>query len=304
MKPQNYSLRYFLSKYQALQDKILLIYRKSEDSSWSNRCFYLEENYDPNIPYNHRGILRNEVVIEFDDKDKDKNRENAMVVYKRLFNDGFSCLVAYTGGKSIHVHTFVDVGQAKNLAQLKKEFMRYYCKDLPLPDLQLASDNHPVRAEFGLHEKTGNTKIIVTIDKSYPKIKKIPTPVWDAYVESMQINTKRAMTQAVNNIDQSEGFKHLLASDQFRANEDGRSRALFMLIYVLKQQDKYKDDKESLGEFLANWYRYANGTKLTEKDIKSRVNAAYAKNAVQYTPGRRYLNELLESVGKKELIDK
>jgi len=293
------TLQFFLEKYYEIQDQILVCYRPTEDNSWSDRCLYLSENYDDNKPYNHRSILKNEIVIEFDDKNKESNLQNALEVAKRLRADGFKIAMWFSGNKSTHLHTFVDMGQCSNPRLMKNIFIRHYSEGLPVPDLQLCADNHLIRAECGVHERTGEKKEFIEMDKEYPKLKKISSALWDRYTNAMQTVTQRRISTDLNSLESLRGFQFILTTDEFRKSDDGRERALFMLIHVLKK--KYENRQADLIKYLQDWYRYSSGRKMTDRDIELKVKSHWNRS---YTPGRTYLNELLESLGRSDLIDK
>jgi hypothetical protein len=286
----------YLRRYYQFQDRIILVSRPDTKSVWSDRCFFLDNNYDPLKHYNHRSILHNEIVIEFDDDDYQRNLKNANEVFYRLKKDKHKPSKWKSGNKSVHVHCFVDIAGARNVSLLKKSFMRYYCKGIPLPDLQLASDNHLIRAEFGLHEKTGNHKEPLYVPYKFPEITEIPQPVWDEYVKQKSAVIKRTITTQLKDITQLEGFKYILSTHNFRQAEDGRERAMFLLIHTLKHN--YTDKNEFI-RFIQDWYKYSGGYKLTAVDIENKVKYHWNRD---YTLGERYLNELLESIGKEELI--
>jgi len=290
------TLQYYLDKYYEMQDSILVCYRPKTDSSWSDRCLYLSDSYDANKEYNHRSILKNEVVIEFDDKDKDQNKKNALEVAHRLRSNGFMVSIWSSGNKSTHVHTFIEIGEAKSVPLLKNCFIRQYTKDLPLPDLQLCADNHLIRAEFGVNEKTGEKKTLINQDTSYPVIKRVPEAVWDRYTHEKKIIAQRRISMDLNDISTLPGFQFILTTDEFRKADDARERALFMLIHILKK--KYLNDKPKFLQYLQDWYSYSGGRQLTPRDIENKLNYHWTK---QYNIGQRYLNELLESIGRSDL---
>jgi hypothetical protein len=288
---------WFMDKYYEMQEQILVCYHPTEDSTWQDRCLFLSKEYNEYKPYNHRSILKNEIVIEFDNKDKKVNEQSARTVYKRLMADGFSPSLFTSGNKSCHVHVFVDVGNANNVPQLKRTFMRYYSQDLGEPDLRLAADNHLIRCEFGIHEKTGENKLPLTVHANFPKVKKIPIAIWEKYIDDMRVNTQRRMTMDLSTLENLPGFQFILQTDEFRKSDDARERALFMLIHVLKP--KYQDKKEEFIQYLQDWYRYSSGTKLSPGDIRGKVAYHWNKS---YSIGVTYLNELLVSIGRSDLI--
>lgn len=275
-----------------VQPEIMLVYRPTEKNSWVDRCFYLGEGYVEGKKYNHRSILKNEVVVEFDEKQLKKNKAYANTVKNRLKKDGIKSVSWYSGNKSVHLHFFIEVGDVSNLQLLKKTVMKYYCKNLIKPDLRLASDNHLIRAEYGVHERTGRYKKPIKWSSGFPIIYKLKQEIWDEYFIQYNIVLKRKTTVDVKDLETHPGMKLVLSSETFRRFEDGRERALFMLIHVLKQ--KYKDDKQGLITFLQDWYRYSGGTQMSRHQIRCKVVYHWDKT---YNFGVTYLTELLESVG-------
>lgn len=293
------TLLQYLNKYYDFQDKILLVYRSTEKSDWATRCFFLEEGFSTATPYNHRVILKEEIVIEFDGKDTEKNKTDALAVVKRLRADNIKCSVWSSGNRSVHVHFFIETNTAGNISLLKNTVMKYYTKDIAEPDYRLASDNHLIRAEFGVHEKTQRKKTLISEDKGYPIKCVLKDEIWSQYVSLATKKVSHQMYRDLNNITQLKGFQYIINTVEFRASDDGRERALFMIIHVLK--GKYKDNKEEFIRYVSDWYRYSGGTQLSQRDIINKVNYHWKK---EYTIGRRYLNELLQSIGRSDLIDK
>jgi len=279
------------------QKDIMVVSRPTLKDSWGDRCIFLSREYNAHKHYNHRSILSNEVVIEFDDNDANKNREYADEVARRLKLDNISFSKWFSGNKSVHIHFFIDVGQARNISLLKNTIMRYYTKDLPLPDLRLSTPNHLVRAEYGKHEKTGNIKSFISCNGKYPEICKLPKPLWDYYVSRQITVIKRKVSTDVNQLSELEGFKYIVSSHMFREVDDGRERAMFMLIHVLKP--KYKDRKDEFIKFMQDWYKYSGGRQLTDLQIERKVNYHWNR---EYNFTEKYLYDLLESIGKTDLI--
>jgi hypothetical protein len=104
------------------------------------------------------------------------------------------------------------------------------------------------------------------------------------------------MSTDINNLVDDPKLKWILTSPNFKEHNDGRERALFLLIHVLK----HKYEKDELVSYLQNWYRYVGGNKLNPYQIKGKVYYQWDRN---YSFGESYLNELLESIGvQKEAI--
>lgn len=283
------TLSTYLEKYRKIQPDIALCYRSSENAWWNDRCVYLDNDYSDIKKYNHRMILENEVVIEFDTDSPEENKSLVESIIPKLRRDGIRYSLWHSGNKSYHLHFFVDTKKASNIRLLKKSLMRYYTSHLDkLPDLQLAS-THMIRAEFGLHEKTGKHKNLVTESPKYPVLCEVPQAVWKRYSEEMTKVQKWKMSMSVADLANSELVKELLDTRNFGKYNDGRERIIFTLANIL--HTKY--DKLELCQLLVDWYKYTNGRKLTEGQIKYRVYKAYKK---PYNLTEAYIRELLEEL--------
>jgi hypothetical protein len=292
------TLTTYLTKYYKIQSKILLCYRPTDKIGWRDRCFYLDEKYNACTPYNHRSILDNEVIIEYDNNDKEVNRTLTKEVCKRLDKDDIKYSLWDSGNRSLHIHLFLDFKGATNIPLIKKTFIRHYCKDLDQPDLRLCSGNHLIRAEYGVNEKSGKPKTPIYRSLTYPHINEIKPKIWDEYSDERRKALARSIVRNDIELTSTKGFKYIVAAAEFKEAEDGRERALFMLIHLLKPQ--YKDNKKGLIEFLQDWYRYSGGFKLTGKQIEFKVYYHWER---QYNFTENYLNELLTSINRSDLIE-
>jgi hypothetical protein len=290
------TLTEYLRVYRQKQEKILLCSRLSEKTHWGDRCHFLDNEYVQSKHYNHRSILANEVVVEFDDEDPNKNLVLAVEVSKKLKEDSIRHSIWYSGNKSYHLHFFIDTQGAKNIRLLKKIVMRYYTQGLDIkPDMRLAVDGHLVRAEFGIHEKTGRHKELIRRSPESTRDNKLPDHIWGLYSKGVTTIIKRDMTQDLNDVDKCSCIKYIADSTRFRENEDGRERALFVLIHALKT----KYSKEELVEVMSDWYRYSGGYKLSPQDIERKVSYHHHKTYGTYT----MVKELLEEFGRVDLLE-
>lgn len=297
MKKQ--SLTTYLRKYYEYQEDILLVYRPETTSSWRDRCKYLSDEYDSLKPYNHRSVLDCEVIFEYDLDDQEKNRELVDEISKRLTKDNIKWSKWKSGNKSTHLHCLFNVKDLASFPTFKRMILRHYSEGLPLPDMRLAGENHLIRAEFGVHEKTGNTKSLISCSPGYPVRSRVPEKLWDKYKADLKSNMRISIGVRSNNaLTKLKGFKFLLNPEDFRVVEDGRERTLFLLIHVLK--DGYKD-KHELVKFLVDWYKYSGGYKLSERDVLNKVNYHWNRD---YRLTERFLNELLEELGLEKFIRK
>lgn len=285
------SLKQYLRLYNDMQENIIVCYRPSEKHGWNDRTLYLSDEYDEYKAYNHRSILENEVVIEFDNEDVAINKELILKVEKSIKDEGVQYSLWHSGNKSYHLHFFINPGKCKNISLLKKVLMRHYTEDCSeLPDLRL-SGNHLVRAEYGVHEKSGRTKHRLRETPHYPQPKYISKLLWKKYIAEQQRIVKARMTMNLNELDTHPSVKFLLDTAQFKECEDGRERALFILIQVLR----HKYEKDNLIKTLQEWYRYSGGTKFSDFDIERKVKYHIVRKPYVITPN--YVNELLEELG-------
>jgi hypothetical protein len=292
------TLTTYLMKYYKIQPQILLVYRPTDKEGWRNRCFYLDDKYNVNTQYNHRSILLNEIIIEYDKNDKEENIKVTNQVCKRLDKDGIKYALWDSGNRSLHIHIFLNLREATNIPLLKKTFIRYYTYELEQPDLQLCSGNHLIRCEYGINEKSGKCKSPIYRSASYPFINEIRQEIWAEYGEERRRALARSIVRNDTELTSTKGFKYIIAAAEFREVEDGRERALFMLIHLLKPQ--YKDNRKGLIQFLQDWYRYSGGYKLTSKQIECKVYYHWER---KYNFTENYLNELLVSIGRQDLIE-
>lgn len=281
----------YMRKYFEIQEDIIVIYRPTADTWWNDRCLYRGEKYDPLKPYNHRMILDKEIVIEFDDEDQAKNLLLAEEVVKKLKADKIKYSLWHSGNKSYHVHFMVDTKGVTNLSLLKKVLMRYYTKGLELlPDLQLASP-HPVRAEYGLHEKSGGYKTRLRESPGYPELAEIKQEVWDYYSREVSKVYKWRMSSTVADLSDSTLIKKLLDTTYFNDSvKDGRERIMFVLANVLAPKYEAKE----LIKLLTEWYHYTRGSKMTDGQIAYKV---YRAKKNPYNISEVYLRSLLEDLG-------
>jgi hypothetical protein len=244
--------------------------------------------------YNHRSMLKNEIVIEFDNENTETNKEATLEVIKRLKEDNIGYSYWHSGNKSFHVHVLVDTGKAQNIRRLKKAFLDTYTEGLKIkPDYQLCIDHHLIRAENGLHEASGKHKTLIRCTENYPTISTVPPRVWSNYERAtlQYLRFKPKHSTKLRDIPQ---IKYLLRTQDFGSVGDGRERALFILSQVLKEEYQKQED---LIKFLQDWYKYSGGKKLSQEEVAKKVKYQLRKN---YNITERYINEFLEEIGAKD----
>jgi hypothetical protein len=290
---KEYKLRTILKELYKYQKDITLCYRPTEKNSWADRVKYLSPEFNSYKEYNHRTIINQEIVIEYDDEDPVSNKHNVDIIAKRLSDDGLTWSKWSSGNKSVHLHCLIDIKDVGNVSLLKNAFIRVYSKGLPLPDMRLVG-SHLIRAEYGVHEKTGKRKTLISRVHEWEKLNTIKKEVWDKYQTMMKAVSQRRLSTDLRGLENSEQVKLILNTVRFRQINDGRERALFMLIHLLKE--KYADDKDGLTNYLWDWYKYCSGYKLTKEQVRGKVNYHWGRD---YYIGMHYINTFLEELGVK-----
>ena len=305
-----------LQEHSKHQEKILVCYRPNTKTWWGDRCFYNEEGYDKNKEYNHRSILDNEIIIEYDDDNPEVNKQLTDKVCERLRSDDVAYSKYWSGNKSQHVHIMVDINGTMNLSLLKNAFIRHYTQGrkwggnvediLPLPDMGLCG-NRMIRMEGGIHEKTQKHKEHLYTTPGYGTLVKLKQEVWDRYDAMYERVQKWKSTNISKEVANSKQVKMLLDTVRFNKYGDGRERALYILIHMLKDKykEEYKDNeyqgRKALSEFLTQWYRSSKGHKLTNVDIERKVGYHYNRS---YNLNISYINTFLEEIGvEPSLLD-
>jgi hypothetical protein len=293
---KSHTFLYYLREYARLypEEDVMVMYRPTPDSYWNDRCLFGSEKYNAFKPYNHRSMLKNEVVIEFDHEDPVINAKETDKVCKRLKDDNITFARWQSGNKSHHVHVLLAIPEEiRDRKTLKKAFLDVYTEGLEVkPDYQLCIDNHLIRAENGLHEKTGRHKTLIRATEDYPKNSGVPEAVWRRYGLRVRESIARAAARTTQVIKDSRAVKFLLSTQDFGSVGDGRERALFILSQVLRSE--YSQD--DLVQFLQDWYRYSGGKKLSKQQVAQKVRYSYGK---QYNITERYVEEFLQEIGHK-----
>jgi len=135
----------------------------------------------PKKEYNHRMILDNEIIIEYDDETPEQNRKLSNMVTHRLRKYGVGYAKWDSGNKSYHVHTLLNMKEAKNTTTLKRVFMRFFgtfFKNIVTGDYYYEKEDVPKKlwntyvSKQGAIFETDNPKE-VNFDNCKPIIKRI-----------------------------------------------------------------------------------------------------------------------------------
>lgn len=292
------SIKECLDTYAKLQ-VIEVVYRPNERVTWGRNRFtisnglYIETNNIvklkiPDYDYNHRTILDNEVVFDFDSDKQEENLENSYIVCEKLINDNIYFTVWDTGNKGMHIHTFWNnLKEFSDLVLMKKTILKHYAYGMNI-DYQLAG-KHLVRMEYGINEKKrGNTK--EPLSDVALSFNDVPESIIQEYKEELNRFLTRRIEVPMELDDQL--LKDFLEG-KFEIR-DGREKFMFFLINTLKG----KMQKEDLVSRLISWYRYSGGVKLTDLEIKRKVDY-HINKGVTYTFGMKFFDSLMKEYDVK-----
>jgi len=303
--------------YRYCQKNIVLVYRGERQDNWAKRCLYLDSKYHSTLNYNHRSIMDNEIVIEYDENDSKLNERLVAKVITKLNTDNIKYAKWFSGNKSFHLQFILRNYDVQNLSLFKNVIMRHYGtyyvdgmnrvfeeegvgRRKIYPDLKLCSPGHLIRAEYGIHEKTQDNKELISMSQGYPCKSKIPMSIFEEYQRAQEWSVKQRVNQTVSEVAESEIVKKLLNSVLFREDmNDGRERIMYQLIQVLKHKYKPKGDevgKRELSSLMWEWYKYSStqGLKMSEADVKQKVSWHWQRD---YSVTEASLKRTIEEIG-------
>mgnify|MGYP007100043620 CR=1 FL=1 len=240
-----------------------LVYRPI-GAGWTDRVRYQSDEFEPSKPYNHRSIFDNEVVWDFDDDNKANNAEKSAELF---IHTPIVCAWWGSGNKGYHVHSFWDFGGVSNVALMKRCILEYYKPEGAKIDMQLTGA-HLIRAEFGLNEKSGNHKTLISKTWNFGKVLNvIPEQVWANYNHKIRQQISRVHNKG--SIAAHPDVQYFIKTHEFGPKSDGHERALWMLCQVLKGQ--WKEDKEGFIKHMQDWYKASGGKSMSDAEVRRKV---------------------------------
>ncbi len=120
------------------------------------------ETFNPNRNYKHRQGMPNEIRIEFDYEDVNKNWKAVSSIAIELNRLGYSFAIYSTdGGRGPHIHIY-DLDELECLDEEKRtlyreKFLNKVCKEYK-PDMELCNEKHLCALEFVNHFKYNKPK--------------------------------------------------------------------------------------------------------------------------------------------------
>ena len=245
------------------------------------------------LHYNHRSILKNEVVFDFDDGNIQENYEEVKqkLIQDKISFEAFKNVGSKKGG--IRLHTFWKMDNIKSKSLMKKLILKHYAYGKGI-DYQLCG-KHLIRAEYGLYEKEYgkeiynelicSNKILNIFGEEEPNM--VIQEIIDKYSEYQRQRAIKSYARTSNISVNNEVIDKLLNSKIMV--EDCRERILFFLIHQLK--NKY--EMQELSNMLINWYKYNGGCKLTSGQIRWKVKYHWDRD---YTFSPFYLKNLIGDI--------
>lgn len=125
--------------------------------------FSKHEKFNPNKSYKHRQGMPNEIRIEFDSDDINRNWKNSNLTAVLLDQLGYSFCVYYVeGGRSPHIHIYdldeLELLTIKQREEYRKKFLTKICPLNSNPDYGLCDERHLCALEFVNHFKYDKPK--------------------------------------------------------------------------------------------------------------------------------------------------
>lgn len=165
------TLYYQLGK-QATNFALQHSHKEGEETIWTKRHTFLELCEDPTkyewfIQHcNHRQILQNEIILDFDRTiDNTLEDEDIKEIVRILKQDHWRFCVYHTGSRGVHIHIFNEhlilkksIDREKYRTAFINVLQERLAKGL---DLQKASDKTMIALENTPHWKTGIKKTII-----------------------------------------------------------------------------------------------------------------------------------------------
>jgi hypothetical protein len=254
--------------------------------------------------FNHRAVLPNEVVVDYDCPGADLEG-NVVHTIKRISEHKYDFALWRTNGESdggAHLHTYWNIPEKISNRQLMKEIIIEHLTAISKDDWKTAgidgqlAGTHLIRAEGGKYEKKppweSRRKELIHIEGKPLAINEIPQEVWSRYtglVLKERLRTLRKSEAIPLSKTTPPSIKFIL-SDKFKDYRDGGKRALFVLASYFR---KMPDDK--LWALLHDFNRYNLRTPMDDNTIKATIKSVREHKGSHV--GEPYRKNLLRSIG-------
>ena len=250
---------------------------------------------DRTLDYNHRNVLENEVVLDFDNEDIETNYREMTDVSEKLRSKGIKHSVWFSGGRGYHIHVLWAGVESFKDRRLIKEIIHDYISFGYILDTQVIH-NHLIRMEWGLYEKKFQDDIVKTplyhIEDHFVE-NEIPSSIVSVYVNKRLRALAPAKRRLPKRTDVPPCVKYFL-SDKFVGKKDGRRRALFIVASHNRDMERTE-----LFKFLRSLSLRLGCTTTDAAYLWSVVNSVKASSS---HIGCRYRHSILKELGENEVI--
>lgn len=276
-------IKELLDKY-SLKEELTVVYRPNTRVDWGRN----RKQYDGNCEYeyNHRSILSNEVVFDFDSDKREENIDSANKVIDLLLGFGIKYSVWDTGNKGYHIHTFWKMDGITDIPLLKKTILKYFAYGLKI-DYQLAG-KHLVRMEYGINEKKRDNYKTLVAENGDSFIE--PNKIFPELFNEYQHELNKYLTRRIEKV---EGIDNKDIEDLLNGVipvEDGREKILFFLICKLR----HRFTQQEMLERISAWYYYSGGTKISKEELRRKIAYHYNKN-INYSFRPDFIQKIKET---------
>jgi hypothetical protein len=250
--------------------------------------------------FNHRAVLPEELVLDFDCSDE-ALPEGVHFVQQKLDQEKHNFTMWRTNSDKggVHIHSLWNIPATVAEPQLLKNILAEYLTEGKLDEMKIDRQlfgKHLVRFEGGHYEKlppgkAGRKELLYVNGEPFKK-NNIPQAVWDEYTGKVLAFRLRGLRQArkiTRARDTPESIKFIL-SDKFKEHRDGGKRGMFVLAsYYRKLPD------EELWQLLRDFNRYNLRVPLTDIQMQAIIKSVREHKGAHV--GEPYRKNLLRSIG-------
>lgn len=277
---------------------IRIAYHYSRNSHWK---YGNAQEWNDSIPYNHRDVLPNEVVFDFDEEEYEDNAHQAAKVSTILNRAGIKHSVWVTAGKGMHIHTsWRGLAKVAEPRLLKNLIADHFLQGTKIKVDRQLMGRHMVRMEWGHHEKALPEEKFKTIkiDRGHFKLNDVPKEVWPLYKQKVIGYALTRMRWEGKEVPKQEPYcmKYFM-SQEYREKRDGGKRAMFVVASY------YRDlpDKE-LGNILLQYNNYVLKKPVLKEQIYATIMSV--RNNKGRPVGCAYRHDLLKDIGCRDVVEK
>lgn len=286
---------------ETLREKevVRVAFHANQRSKWE----YADTQNMRSRKYNHRDVLPDEVVLDFDEEELSANIYWSNKVSEQLHRLGVKHSLWTTGGKGTHIHTFWEgldeVAEPRDLKNLLADWM---IEGISVKVDRQLMGKHLVRFEWGHYEKAlPDKKFKEPVHaEDHFKYNKIPGPVFEKYKKNVVDYALRRLRWKHSGVKykyETPCCMKYIASDEFAQHKDGGKRAMFVMASYYSNLPN-----EELGPLLSRYNKYNLKKPLPKETIIGMVKSVRAHKGRKV--GCRYRHELFRDIGAGHIAEK